>query len=330
MKKVVSGLIAGLALGFLAAWFYLHAGAGATPAKSDAAAPAAAAPAEKPKENPLHMPPAKRTAAGVVLAKPTTASISPEVTAYGRVLDPGPFIALVTELETTQSTLAADSKELARLEKLFAADTNASAQAVETATAAVARDRIAVSSARARLIAAWGPRLATGDLTATLAALEKGRALVRLDVLPGDAPAPDAKIARIGLLGAAELLEADVIGAASTADPQLQGLAYFVVVRDRALPIGAALRATLPGIGEAQTSLVVPRSAIVYHEGSAWLYVLEEEDTFERRLVVVGRSVGDAVAVTVEIEDAHQVVVAGAQQILSAELQAGSAATEEK
>lgn len=324
MKKIFPGLLAGLVLGALATWWVQRSATGSANAET------AAVPAEKPKqkENPLHLPPAKRAAAGIVLAKPVSVTLTPEVTAFGRVLDAAPFVALAAESEISRAALAASAKELARLEKLFAADTNVSAQAVETATATVARDRLTVGAARAKLLAAWGRPLA--DLAGsafTESSIEHDAALVRIDLLPGDTPAADLKKIKVGLLGGNDRFDADLLGPAPVADAQLSGPSFVAVVHFHALPTGAALRATLPGAGETQTSLVVPRSAIVYHEGSAWLYVLEEEDTFERKLVTVGRSLGDTVAIS-GLEDSHQIVTAGAQQLLSAELQAGGAPAE--
>lgn len=325
MKKIVSGLLAGFALGLIATWIYLRTHPEAGAPKTEAAA----APAAKPKENPLHLPPAKRAAAGLLLAQPATVTLAPEVSAFGRVLDPAPLIALVAELETARAALATSEKESARLEKLFAADTNVSAQAVDTAAAALARDRTAVASARARLLATWGRPLAdAAKLDNIISELEKGAALVRLDLLPGDTPATDLKKAAVTLPGRAETFSADIIGAAPTADPQLQGAGFLAFIDGHTLPVGAALRATLAGPGEPQSALTVPRSAILYHEGSTWLYVLEEEDNFERKLVTLGRGVGDGVVITSGLDDSHQVVTAGAQQLLSAELQAGGAPSE--
>ena len=112
MKKVVFGIIAGLALGAGATWVALPHAATAEPAKAEAAAPA-----EKPKENPLHLNAAKRAATGVTLAKPTSATLAPEVNAFGRVLDPSPFIALVAEFETAQAALVASEKDAARVQR---------------------------------------------------------------------------------------------------------------------------------------------------------------------------------------------------------------------
>ena len=323
MNKAVVGLLAGLALGAGATWFALHRPDGAAPAKVDA-------PAEKPKEkeNPLHLNAAKRTAAGITLAKPTTTTLAPEVNAFGRVLDAAPFVALVAEVETAKTSLAASEKTATRARELFNAGANASAQTLETAEAAAARDRVALASARARLIAGWGRKLADSALKTIGSGLESGAALVRIDVMTGDAPAADLKKASVGLAGGSETFEAEILGVAPVADAQLQGASFLGLVTGRSLPVGAALRATLAGHGEAATVLVVPRSAVVYHQGSAWVFVLGEEDTFERKIVTLGRSTGDRVAIASGVEDRDQLVVTGAGQLLSAELQAGGAPEE--
>ncbi len=325
MKKIVLGIVIGLGLGALGMWTVQHEHGGAEVGKADAAAK----PAEKPKENPLHLPPDRRTAAGITLAKPVEKTVQAEVPAFGRVLDPSLLVAGLAEVEAARTALATSEKELQRVQKLFAAGGNASAQAVELAEAAVARDRTAQTAAKSRLLAGWGREIAaSSDLRTVTTALETGRSLLRLDVLPGETPADQLKVAQFGLAGTGESFEAEVIGVAPTADPQLQGLSFLALSRGRILPAGAALRATLAGSGEPQKMLTVPRSAIVYHQGSAWIYVLGEEDTFERKLVTPGRALGDAVTLAGGVDDDEQVVVTGAQQLLAAELQAGGAPEE--
>ncbi len=323
MNKVVVGLIAGLALGTGATWIALHPAAGPEPAKSEAAA---AKPKEK--ENPLQLTAAKRAAAGITLAKPATANLTPEVNAFGRVLDPAPLVALLTELEAAQVSLVASQKAADRATELFAAGNNASAQSVETAQAAAARDLVAVSSARARLTAGWGRNFTAQNSKTVFASLEAGAALIRLDLLPGETPAAATKLAQVRTAGGTEVIAAEIIGPAPVADAQVQGESFLAIIRGRTLPSGAALRATLAGRGEAATALLVPRDAIVYHQGSAWIYVLDEEDTFERKLVTLGRALGNQIAVLSGIDEGHQIVVSGAGQMLSAELQAGGAPEE--
>lgn len=324
MKNVFLGIIAGLVIGAAAMWFVVHHATASEPAAAEAAATA-----EKPKENPLHLNAAKREKAGVTLARPTPSTLAPEVKAFGRVLDPAPLIAIVAELETARAALAASEKDAARAKGLFDGGANISAQVLEAAEAAAARDRAALASAHARLLAGWGRTLAdSAELKTIVTELESGGALVRIDALPGDALAAEIKKATVGLLGGTDDVAAEILGAAPIADPQLQGVSFLAFVARHAPPIGTALRATLPGPGEAEKLLVVPRTAVVYHQGSAWIYVLGEEDTFERKLVTLGRSVGDGVAIVNGLEETDQVVSTGAGQLLSAELQTGGAPDE--
>src|SRR5258708_14993897 len=105
MKKTIFGVIVGLALGAAVMW--LAGRHYPAPVKAETAG----APAEKPKGNPLRLNAAKRAAAGVTLGRPAASSLAPEVTAFGRVIDPAPFVALVAELETARAALAASQKD---------------------------------------------------------------------------------------------------------------------------------------------------------------------------------------------------------------------------
>ena len=324
MKKIVAGIFVGLGLGFGAAWLALRPEAADAKPRADAA-PAGA---EKPKENPLRVPAAQRSAFGFVLAKPAAATLTPEVSAYGRVLDPAPFITLAADLEVAEAALVASAKAAARARDLFAAGGNASRQNLEAAEAAEARDRALVAAARARLVVGFGRTAsAPAPFAAWRKGLEEGRAIARLDVPAGETVGDHPPTARVGPALGGELADAAILGDAPTADPQVQGRSFLVLLGERSPPVGAALRATLPGAGAASAALVVPRRAIVYHQGSAWLFVLGEEDTFERKVVTVGRSLGDTVVVA-GIEETDQVLTTGAGQLLSAELQAGGAPEE--
>jgi hypothetical protein len=199
---------------------------------------------------------------------------------------------------------------------------------VETATATVARDRAAVASAQTRLVAGWGRDVAThyDDIAS---ALEHGASLARLDVLAGDKPVARSGTIALSLAGSDETFQGQIRGVSPVTDPQATGTSLLVLVPDHPLPSGAALQATLPAEGVATDALVVPRSAVVYHEGSAWVYVLGEEDTFERKLVAPGHASAGGVTVTTGLEAGDQVVAGGAQQLLSAELQAGGGIPED-
>jgi hypothetical protein len=274
-------------------------------------------------EGALHLSPTQQAAAGITLASPRSLSLAPEVDAFGRVLDPTPYVALVAEEATAKAALMASEKELERVQKLFAAGGNASAQAVEAAEAAAVRDRAAVASAQVRLLAGWGSTLAEhADLSSLRELLAKGAALIRIDLLPGSAAAGAPRVARVTPLGASDSFEVEVLGPAPVADPQVQGASFLALLREHSLPSGASLQVSLQGRSEPVSVQIVPRDAVVFHQGSAWVYVLEKEN-FERRRVDLGRTVNDQVVIEHGVTSSDRVAVTGAQQLLSAELNSG-------
>ena len=318
MKKILLGLVLGLILGgAVMRWL------------PRSPAPEAAAPKEKDaaeeKGAGLHLTKEQIAHAGLTLATSTEAALAPETRGYGRVLDPTSLVTVAAEIATAKAALALSEKELARVETLHAQDQNASGQALEQATAARLRDRITLDAARARLVLAWGPALAKrSELAALVHAMVNGEAaLVRIDLPPGEAPATAPATARVGALGAGgALIEVEVLGAAPTADAQTQGVSYLALWRTAPLPPGATLRAAVPTGAAAQAALLVPRSALVQHDGSIFVYVQTGELTFARRLVEVGRDEAAGVAVTAGLEAKDKIVTVGAQQLLSTELQA--------
>ncbi len=319
MNKLLLGLVVGGAVGAGVTWSLRHH---EEPAHAE---PAAAK--EKPEENPLHLSPEKRTAAGIVLAAAQRKPLPAEAAAQGRVLDPSPLIGLLAELESTRATLAAADKEFGRVQKLHAQDGNASLQAVETAEADVLRARAQRLAVEARLVAGWGAALARREdlpkLVVSLAAQEV--ALGRLELIDARSngkPPPHVRVATLANREAAT--DAEVLGPAPSADPQSQAAAYLVLLRAQPSPPGTALIGSFAGEGKGPEVVIVPATAVVYHDGSAWVYALGEKDTFQRHRVEIARALGDDVAIADGLDEKAPVVVRGAQQLLSAELQAGA------
>jgi hypothetical protein len=321
MKKLIAGLLVGLVLGAAGAWFALREQEhGAEHAERDAEA-------AKPAANPLQLTAEKRTAAGIVLGEPKRVELAPEVKAYGRVLDPSPLIALLADIESARAALAASEKEFARVQKLHAQDANVSAQVVETAEATVLRDRAQATAAQARLIAAWGAALARrSDLPQLIAAFaEQKMALVRIDLLGVPASADLPREARVAaLMGDETPRPAEIIAPAPAADAASQAPGYLALVRENPRPPGTALVAWLTGNGAAQPALMVPPGAIVYHNGSAWVFVLGKNDTFERRRVEIARTSADGVAVVSGLDEHARIAIGGTQQLLSVDLQSAT------
>jgi multidrug efflux pump subunit AcrA (membrane-fusion protein) len=117
-----------------------------------------------------------------------------------------------------------------------------------------------------------------------------------------------------------DLTEAQYLGPAPSADPQFQGRGFLLLVKSDRLPPGTAVLAWLTVPGEKQSGVIVPHDALLRHEGGTFVYLQTADDTFRRQAVTLGRPDGNGWFVGQGFETQEQVVIVGAQQLLSEEL----------
>ncbi|HEY6168271.1 MAG TPA: hypothetical protein VI454_09550, partial [Verrucomicrobiae bacterium] len=245
----------------------------------------------------------------------------------GRVLDPAPLAALVAEIQTAEAAVAATQKEFERVKRLHEQGENASARAVEMAEAAFRRDRVAVDAVRLRLMAAWGEGVASHqDLPAAVRSLAKlDAALLRVDLPAGESIKSAPTAVRVATLTTdAPLIEAKLLGPATSVDPQAQGQGFLALVKPnpQRLAPGAAVTAWLSLSGEPIKGVLVPRAAVLRSDGRTWVYVQAGEDTFTRREIFLERPTDVGWLVTRGLAPNNTVVVTGGQALLSEELKA--------
>lgn len=323
MTKIILGVLAGLVLGAAVTWTTLKRGEH----EEDGAAAEDGHPEES---RVLHtndqtwikLDKEAREKVGLQLGALEAVSQAPEVHAIGRVLDSAPLAALVIEMAAAHSALEASTKEFERL-NMLARDLNTSARAIEVAAAARQRDQIAADAVQLKLVTSWG-RAIVGqpDLPAfvrSLAAQEM--ALIRLDVPMGDSPKEPPTGARVAALNAPEsVLDAQLLGSAPATDPQTQGHGFLCLVKGSSLAPGAALAGWLSLSGNPEQGVIVPRAAIVRHEGEAFLYLQMAEDLFLRKEVKLRHPAAKGWFVDDGFKPGDTVVIVGAQQLLSEEL----------
>jgi len=265
---------------------------------------------------------------GLKVAPLQAAQAPSEVKGFGRVLDPAPLAALVTEGATARAALQASTKEYERVKTLFEQNQNASAKAFETAEAAMNKDRVAAESVQLRLLAGWGKEIAPRqDLPAFVSSLAaRQAALIRADLPLGDQPKTRPVDGRVAPVGMPEsVIEAQVLGLAPTTDPQTQTEGYLLLAKAASLAPGAALVAYLAVPGPARSGVIVPREAVLRHEGGTYVY-LQKDDAFQRQAVILERPLGNGWFSPVvagnpsSLQPQEKVVVVGAQQLLSEEL----------
>jgi multidrug efflux system membrane fusion protein len=311
MKKIIPSLLVGAVLGGAGVWLATqhHEEEAAADAPHLDVKPASAELAKQVSE------------AGITVAPAGTAQYSPETAGYGRVLDTGAFLAARAEVAAAQAAAEGSQKEYVRLKALHDQGENASTQAVETAESAALRDRAQLAAAQARLQAAWGAILSGNGAEATLRLLAAGTAaLVRLDLLAGDA-APAGNRARVSpLTGEPGWKDVEILGPAAAADPLFQGRGWVAVWRDQPAAAGTALRVTVPTGAAARAAVVVPPKAIVYYQGGSCIYTPTADGGFERKLVTLGPVLDAGVVVSEGLTAGDKIVVSGAQQLLATEV----------
>jgi hypothetical protein len=259
---------------------------------------------------------------GLKTAVLEAAELKPELKAFGRIVDPSSLAASLTEIAAARAQLEASSKEAERIKTLFGQNQNASARALEIAEAAVKRDRIAVEAAQLRLAAAWGKTIFDRpDLDAFIHSLVmQEAALVRVDVPASEKLEGAPSGARLALLSQPDsTMTAEFLGAAISSDAQTLGPGFLFVIKGKPLAVNAAVIAYLTLPGETEKGVIVPRDAIVRHEGEAFVYLQTGDDTFARAEVELEHPL-DKGWFTEAFKPGVKVVVIGAQQLLSEEL----------
>ena len=259
------------------------------------------------------------------VANPVTATWAPEVTGCGRVLDPTPLAAEVTDLLAARLSAAASAKELARLKTLAAQD-NASARALEAAQLAADHDRLTAESLRTKLAGDWGPALAARkDLAQwTRQLTDRKISLVRLVLHPGDTLAQPPLAAQLTVFpNESHLIPAELIDDQMGVDPDTQGQIFLLVVKDNPPPWGAAVTGRLSVDGPALSGVEVPAAAVLRHESRGWVYLQTAAEEFTRHEIPLDRLTTNGWFVAGDLTTTNVLVSSGAETILSAELSGG-------
>jgi hypothetical protein len=329
VNKIILGLVAGLALGaagvlilvkYPAVAHYLRS---PEAAREEEPAEKSFVPPDSQGQSIIKLDLQEQNLMGLKVVPLALAQAPSEIKGFGRVLDPSPLATLVTEGASARAALQASTKEYERVKTLLSQDQNASVRALEAAEAAMSKDRIALESVQWRLLTGWGQDIASRpDLPAFVASLAaRQTALVRVDVPLGERPQAPPVGTRIAPVGAEEnVMEAQVLGPAPTTDPQMQTGGYLLLAKTGSLAPGQALAVWLATPGVARSGVIVPRDAVVRHQGTTFVYLQRAEDTFQRQAVTLERPAGDGWFSDQNLRPQQRVVVVGAQELLSEEL----------
>ncbi len=320
MRTVLAALAGGIVIGAFAVWGIIHftAEQPSEPNEAEeATAPRTAFPGV------VRLAPEQQAKAGIVVASLERRELAREVKGYGRVLDTQPLLDLLAELHSAQASLEASSREYERVRALHTNDQNASARAVETASATLKRDQIQVETIRNRLASAWGTTFNRSDAAPLLQALSTLDAvLIRIDLAVDESlPSPPTAARVLSPFDPLRSAEARLLGRAPVASAQSPGQGFMFVMQPNSFDLRPEMGivALLALEGPPLRGVVLPRSAVVRHQGQAWIYVQTGDRTFERKPVAPEHSVDDGWFIDASAAPPGRIVVGGAQFVLSEE-----------
>ncbi len=284
-------------------------------------------------ETVLTLDAAEQKAAAIDVVAIRNTSLAVPVRAYGAAVDPqalsdlhNSYVNAKAQLGMAEAKLQQSQLTYKRSERLLAAqaDSVASRDAafaqyrVDQATVSAARTALQTSAANAEQN--WGATLGMAIIDGDAAFT---RIVARQDVLVQVSLPPGAVLAHAPLSAVIQLedgtrLDASYLSDAPKADPHVQGTSYFYVVpaAPGLLPnmnVSVALSST-----QTVTAAPVPSSAIVWWQGAPWVYQRTASTQFVRR------SASDVLAgsghfTIAGLPDGAQIVVRGAQMLLSEE-----------
>ena len=326
---IVAVVAGGLIWGFFA-------GRGEQAAEAQREAPVKA-PSRVSSENGLTVlsfdPPAQR-ANGIVTSvlAPTRQRVEGQAT--GIVVQLQPLLDLkasyntpATDLIRARANARASSAEYERLRLLNQDGKNASDKALEAARATAESDAALVQNAQQAItvlkgttLLHWGPVVAgwiEGNSPQLDSLLMQRMFLLQVtSTTAGPFAAP--KEATVQYADGTHAT-ARFVSVLPQLDPRLQepSLLYLLSPHPGLVP-GVNVSVFLPS-GQEQTGVVVPSSAIVWSQGTAWCYVEQSPGKFARTAVATNESATHGWFVTSGVASGANVVVAGAQTLLSEE-----------
>jgi hypothetical protein len=287
----------------------------------------------------VRVSPGAQRASGLELAKLTPGKAHPSVEVFGSISDLKPlldararFLAAQAEVRALRAAAVNSAREQARLRGLYEDDRNVSERALQEAEAVARGDAERVTVALQQLAgienaarAEWGAALTDLALDAasgSLAGLAEGRELIAQITIPYEHADVAARSALLlgpaGYRGARS--PAHYVSPAPQASQALPGVTYFYRVSAAGLRVGMRVSGELRLAGAATEGVVVPEAAVVWQAGRAWCYVKEDNERFVRVPVATSRAIEGGWLNATGFEPGQEVVVAGAQLLLSEEL----------
>lgn len=261
---------------------------------------------------------------GIVTAEAKSILHAPEATGFAVVLTHESFATAVAELDTAAATGRQSRAALERTQRLAGTAGAMPADTLEGLQRQAAVDQVALELAQRKLSSMIGQNSPwKGQINSPqLRALASGDAkLVRVSFplgTTGDVIPTSLRLAHINASQGGKSVEAHTLWPAP-ADASVPGRSYFVYLKSSDFGEGERLLAWAP-IGEAESGVLVPASAVVINGGKYWCYIEEKPGQFVRSELDPSMATSDGYFVKEGIEAGAKIVTQSAGQLLAREI----------
>lgn len=255
--------------------------------------------------------------------------------AYGSVLDISRITELTNsyanaqaQLQTAQAKLEVAKSAFDRTKNLVESAALPKKEA-EVAEGTLRTDRAALAAAESQLrtLAAtaqqeWGPAIGRGIVERSptvMRLIEREKFLVQVTLPPGVSltGAPGTALAQAPTRNAN--IDLQYVSAATRTDPRVQGVSYFFSAPgDSGLLPGMNTTVYVPS-GNTYEGVFIEDTAIVRWQGRSWIYLRVSPDSFRRHPINTDQPVSDDDYVVRDIPSGSEIVMRGAQVLLSEE-----------
>jgi len=280
-----------------------------------------------------------QAASGIRTQALVAARYEASVHVYGSVVDIAPlldlrgqYLAAVGEQRALHATVGAARLDYQRARSLYEDDRNISEQALRDAESRYQVAQARYASARSResvlrdsMLAGWGPVVSRWATKADSASLEpflsRHAMLVQL-VFPYELPRSAAREQLIlaPVTARSDAVRGRLVSEAPRSSLAVPGNTYFYLVEGADLRVGARVIARVATDNASIDGVIVPNDAVVWYAGKSWIYRKQDAETFGRYEVSTERQLGDGWFEANGLHAGDQVVVSGAQLLLSEEL----------
>jgi hypothetical protein len=266
------------------------------------------------------------------------ASHSAEFTAYGKAINLQPLLDLrnryllaLTERSSAQAKFEAEDQNINRQQDLYSHGVGSKRNLQEQQAhwqSSKAQADASYFQGKAifdEALLFWGKELTNWAMSSNskkLGEFLSGRQRLLQITLPANRHLPDTvKTVYIDASGnRGKAHKAELISVATRTETVAQGESYYFQTGDTNIITGMNVTAWVPESNEQITGVVIPKSALIWYMDQAIVYLKTAEDTFSRRTLDHYSVSADGYFIPGAIKPGEQIVIKGAQILLSEEL----------